>query len=815
MIRRLVLAAVSALVISGLAACQSSEEKAEEHYKAGMELLEKGDTDRALVEFRNVFQLNGQHREARQTYARIMRERGDLREAYGQYLRLVEQYPDDLEGNLALAEMAMRNGGWDDATTYARRAAETDPANPEAKTLVMIVDYRSALTAKDDAKMAKIIDEARALLKATPGLPLLRKFLMDEAMRQQDYKAALALVDEGIALNPEYDDFYPVRLAVLYELGQTAEITKQLKAMVARKPEDQATRNMLIGWYVVQNDTASAEAELRAQIDPAKEDFEAEGRLIQFLMEVKGAAAARAEISALLEARPDSAHAALYRSMLAGFDFEDGKRDAAIAEMEKVIADHPEAPELNKIKVALARMMSTVGNEVGARATIEQILADEPTNAEALKIKAQWLIEDDKTGDALIALRSAMEQSPNDPEILTLMARVHEREGNTDLMAEMLSQAVIVSGQAPGESLRYAALLQSQGKLLPAEDVLVNALRRQPDNPQLLGALGGLYLQMKDWARADHVVRTLNDGKTDAARQMGRELQARLLSASGKEKELSQFLQQLSTETEGLGAEILLVRDMLNQGKQDEALAQAAALDTKYPEDPQAGLFHALLLETVGKHPEALARLEALTAKTPAFEQAWLALISMQTQSGDSAAAAATLDKALAALPKSMMLRWSQAGVLEKSGDVDGAIAVYEALYAENSNMTVIANNLASLLANSKSDAESLERAHVIARRLRDSTEPAFQDTYGWIAFRRGNLDEALPHLEAAAKGLPKDPTVQYHLAMTYGALDRRDEALALLRGIEAQVPAPPQVLVDQVKAEIARIEALPPQGNN
>lgn len=815
MIRRILLGATTALVFSALAGCQSSEEKAEAHYKSGMELLEKGDTDRALVEFRNVFQLNGRHREARKTYARLMVERGNAREAYGQYLRLVEQYPDDFDGNMALAGMAMKNGAWDDSATYARRAAQIDPASPEAKAMVMIIDYRDAFVAKNDADMARITAEAAALLKDNPNLSLLRKFLIDEAMRTSDFNGALALADAGIALDPGYDDFYPVRLAALYQLGETDKITDQLKAMVARKPDDQAVRNMLIGWYVSQKDTAAAEAEMRTQVDPAKDDLDPEVRLIQFLLQVKGRDAARAEIEAVLAARPDSAHRALYQSMLAGFDFDDGKRDAAIAAMEKIVADNPKAPELNRIRVGLAKMMSQVGNEVGARATVEQILAAEPANAEALKLKAGWLIEDDKTGDALIALRTALEQSPRDPEVMTLMARAHEREGNTDLMSDMLAQAVEASGQAPEESLRYAVVLQSKGKLLPAEDVLVNALRRQPDEPRLLGALGGLYVQMKDWARADHVVRTLEGAKDESARRMGQELQARLLAASGQEDELTQFLSSMGGQTGGPGPEMLLVRDALNRGKTDDALAQVVALRAKYPDLPQIDLLQALVQASAGKAPEAQATLQALVAKTPDFEQGWLALVNLQAASGDAAGSAATLDKALAALPKGKMLRWSKAGLMEKSGDIDGAIAIYEVLYEEDSNQAVIANNLASLLANSRTDAASLDRAYTIARRLRDADQPAFQDTYGWIAFRRGNLDEALAHLEPAAKGLPQDPTVQYHLAMTYAALKRQDEALDLLKKIQTATPPAPAALLDQVKADIAKIESAPAQGNN
>ena len=92
-IRRMIAAVAIAATVGLLAACDSSEQRAEKYYQSGLEYLEKGDVDRALVEFRNVFKLNGRHREARLAYARAEMKRGNLREAYGQYLRIAEQAP--------------------------------------------------------------------------------------------------------------------------------------------------------------------------------------------------------------------------------------------------------------------------------------------------------------------------------------------------------------------------------------------------------------------------------------------------------------------------------------------------------------------------------------------------------------------------------------------------------------------------------------------------------------------------------------------------------------------------------------------------
>src|SRR6056297_71670 len=83
-----------------LAACQDTEERAEAHYQNALALLHEGDTVRAALEFRNVFDLNGLHLEARERYAAMLRETGDFERAYSQYLRLVEQDAGHVEGRI-------------------------------------------------------------------------------------------------------------------------------------------------------------------------------------------------------------------------------------------------------------------------------------------------------------------------------------------------------------------------------------------------------------------------------------------------------------------------------------------------------------------------------------------------------------------------------------------------------------------------------------------------------------------------------------------------------------------------------------------
>jgi cellulose synthase operon protein C len=96
----------AALLVSVLAvsACDSPEERAENHFQRGVELMSAGETDRALIEFRNVLEQDQNHTRGRLELARVLRSQGDTGGAIAQYLRLVELDPEN-----AAAQPSWRN----------------------------------------------------------------------------------------------------------------------------------------------------------------------------------------------------------------------------------------------------------------------------------------------------------------------------------------------------------------------------------------------------------------------------------------------------------------------------------------------------------------------------------------------------------------------------------------------------------------------------------------------------------------------------------------------------------------------------------
>jgi tetratricopeptide (TPR) repeat protein len=778
---------IVALLLMG-AACDSSEERAEAHFETASEYLEEGDLARALIELRNTLKLNGKHHDALLAMAEIRMEQGNTRGALNHYRRLVETFPDDPDGNREMARLAFQSSAWNDAERYASKAQELTPDDPRVAEVTTALAYREASLDKNEADQAQVAQQAQALIETTPDLEIARNVVLADLLRQQKFSAALEVIDTGIALHPQARDLYTTRLSLLAQLGDKRALEAQLKNMIDIFPDDPNVEATLVRWYISEQRIDEAEAWLRGRIDPAASEPEPRLTLIRFLSELRGTGQALQELETVMAETPlpadVAADANTFEALRAGFLFNTGKAAEAAGAMRALIASYdgqtPEGAELaklNRYKVSLSRMQASTGNQVAARALVEEVLLADPSDVEALKLKSRWQVLDDQTADAIINLRQALSEAPRDAEIMTLLASAYEREGNRELMTEMLSLAVEASNRAPEASLRYANLLAQQEKFRAAEEVLINALRLAPNDVSLLGMLGRVHLAMQDWARATQDVERLKQFESDQAQAIANELQAQLLAGQRKTDDLTTFLEQIGTGDISSAAAVIRVN--LLSGRTDVALERSAQLIEAHPDDPSAGFIRGLVLTIAGRYDEGIPLLEKMAETSPEVTQVWTSLYNAYLRNNQPEKAREALDRAVAAKPEDMDLQWVKAGAMEQNGDIEGAIAIYEDLYARNSTAVVIANNLASLLTTYRDDAESLERAYTVARRLRGVNVPAFQDTYGWIAFRRGDAQEALTPMEAAAKGLPNDPTVRYHLAEVYAALGRTEEARA------------------------------------
>lgn len=808
--RTVSLAAVSLSALLLLTACDSAEERAEGHYESAVELLGEGDVDRALIELRNVFQLNNLHIPARKLYAATMLERGQLGEAMGSYTLVSEQDPSDVESRIAVARIALETGNWEAFTLNTQRARELAPENPQVRLLWNVLQYREALQAEDSVRRAQIAAEVAALKAELPQDRILARVLVEDHILEQRYSSALEELDAALAIDPTARDFLQMRLALLAQLGQDDEVEQQLRDMIAADPADTESKTALIRWYVARGNVAGAEELLRADAYAEGAATEARVSFIAFVRQNRGDEAAREEVTALLEKGQDTE---ILRSLRAGLDFDAGRRTEAIAELENILATATEPSEVTRqVKVALARMLAMNGDQVASRQKVEELLAEDPTNVEGLKMRAATLIEQDRPDDAISSLRTALDQAPRDAQVMGLMASAYLRSGSRELAGEMLSLAVEASNNAPEESLRYAAFLLENENYSVAEPILVNALRLSPNNVPVLIELGRVYLGQQDWARLEQVEATLRRLETDETTAAADSLRvARLQSQDRTDEAISVLQSILQEQGSNGGAEFEIVRTHLQAGDVAAAESFVDGMLAENPQNDTLRLLRAAIFEATERSPEAEKVYQEMLTGNPGQETVWRALYALQAREGRFEEARATLERGLEAIPDAPNLQWALAGEYEREGNIDSAIGIYEALYERDTNSIIIANNLASLISTYRTDQESLDRAWSIARRLRGADRPEFQDTYGWIALRRGEVEEALAHLEPAAAALSGDPLVQFHLGMAYARAERRDDAIRQLRrAIELAGPADTRPQFEEARQEIARLEAVP-----
>lgn len=803
-------------VVAALAGCDSAAEKAAKHFAAAKDFVSQGDVPRAIVELRNALKSDETLTDARVMFAELLLQQDRKADAFGQYRYIVEKDPANLQATRAMAEISFDAMAWNDAEKYTAAGLALAPTDPGLLAVRTGLDYRKAVTDRDSGAMEGVAFKALQLLQEHPELLRVRRVVLSDLVQRGDLKGALAQADAGLALTPKDRDLNNVRLVVLGRLDDKPAMEKQILSMVSLYPDDEEVGRLLVEFYLSTGRADDAEAWLRGRITPEGKDPGPRKVLLRFLAQVRSLPVMRDELAKALAQKPLPPDVAAdetdFRMMKSAVDFTLGEKTQAMTALEAMLEGAEPSAQNDQVKVQLARMRLETGNPVGARALVEEVLAHDPGQNGALKIKSAWLIEDDNSKEAVRLLRDGLADAPEDSELMTLLANAYEREGRPELMADMLARAVEVSRQAPRESLRYASYLAKKGDTSGAETVLIDGLRRSPDSFDLLLLLAQVHLTMQDWPRTEQDIDAIRERfKTPQAAAAADELQARLLQGRGQGEALNGFLSDLVKKApQALAPRIALIRTTAQAGNIDQALTQAQALATEMPAAPEPQLLLAQLQLAASKTSEGLATLQALVAAHPDFEDGWQTLYAVQAGTGDTAGAAATTTAALKALPDSRNLLIMQAGGLERAGDIAGAIAIYEKLYDKNSEDLIVANNLASLLASTRSDAQSLERAWTVARRLNGSDVPAFQDTYGWLAFRRGDTAAALAALEPAAKGLPSDPSVAYHLAQTYVALGRKDEAKAeYKRGADLLAKGAPGYpgLSDEITAGLAAVE--------
>ncbi len=312
----------------------------------------------------------------------------------------------------------------------------------------------------------------------------------------------------------------------------------------------------------------------------------------------------------------------------------------------------------------------------------------------------------------------------------------------------------------------YANMLASAGKIRQARETLADARALDPDNPRV--AFGYAML-------------AANTGDTATAR-------ARLAAI-------------LQADHDTPGAYTLLGH--LAAGENDWGQAFGWYQLDQAPDDLASSRVNSLFALYHWKgYAQANDYLSQLELRFPGLAPTWAGVdASLLDMSGQSEAAWEALGKALARYPQVRPLRYQRALLADKLGKSGNALAALKRLVREEPGNPLYLNAYGYTLVEHTDryrDAYGyIKRALVVS-----PDEGAILDSMGWVLYRMGRPEKALGYLNRAWKQTD-DPTVAFHLATVYLALNRRNEAGKVLHTALGKSPKDAKLL--RLERKLAR----------
>jgi tetratricopeptide (TPR) repeat protein len=182
------------------------------------------------------------------------------------------------------------------------------------------------------------------------------------------------------------------------------------------------------------------------------------------------------------------------------------------------------------------------------------------------------------------------------------------------------------------------------------------------------------------------------------------------------------------------------------------------------------------LLESHGESPAAQELLDHLIEDEPARAPEVLAArAKIYSDSGNAQRAIEVLDRGRQEYPDSVDLRYAVASTYEDQGQVKLALRELKGVLKLRPDDPAAMNAYGYTLADHNEDLSRartlIERAYAEAPR-----NAAIIDSLGWVLYRQGHIEEALPRLKTAYAD-DRGADIAAHLGEVLWQLDRRDEA--------------------------------------
>ncbi len=395
-------------------------------------------------------------------------------------------------------------------------------------------------------------------------------------------------------------------------------------------------------------------------------------------------------------------------------------------------------PRTGDLLLQQHRVFANYPDKAAVKRLFDQLTQPYAALPEAHLVRAQTaLAVNDKAG-AVSAVDQALVLRPAWEPAALLKAGLLE-PGVPQL--DFLKRFLVANPSAHNVRLGYARTLVAEKRYDDARKEFETLLRLNPENPDVLFAVGILSLQLNDVATAEKNLKhfmTLGQGEQDAARfYLGQ-----IAEQAGRNDEALDWYRAVAAGEQKVPAHVRAAQLLVQQNKLDEARDQIAIARASTPTDTRLITAEAQLLRDASRFADA-------------FD---------------------LLSRGLADQPEQPELLYEVALLAEKLGKNEVLESNLRKLIRLKPDYAHAYNALGYSLADRGERLDEAQRLIEKALELAPD-DPYILDSKGWLLYRRGDRSGSYAVLNKALSLRP-DPEIAAHVGEVLWSMGRREEAL-------------------------------------
>jgi tetratricopeptide (TPR) repeat protein len=462
------------------------------------------------------------------------------------------------------------------------------------------------------------------------------------------------------------------------------------------------------------------------------------------------------------------------------------------------------APDYLPGWVLLADVASKEKKYDEALSLLENVFGRDPEYLDARRLQSTVLLAKGETKKAIDALERLDRTYPDTPIIKYELARAYLQNKNMNQAAAALDQALSLNPNYDDASLLLAQINLASGHGEKAIEPLSRLVKKQPDLRSAAFLLGTAYGSL---GRFDDAIRVLDEqaklAPNDAQAQAVLGLTLRQAKRYGEARQAFEHAAQLAPDNLSVLNQLVDL-DLLDKHF-DAAQQMVRTHFQKNADAPAAHFFQGKILAAEGKWDSAATELRKTLELDPNFSSAYDLLVETYVAANKLPQAASQLEALVKKDPKNMATVMTLALVYDQMKAYEKARDGYEKVLAVNPNFAIALNNLAYLYTD---QLNNLDKAYDLARRAHQlqPQDASTSDTLGWVLYKRGEYQQALPILQESAQKAADDPVIQFHLGMTAYMMGQTDLARVALRSAASSTKDFPGK--DESKQRLALLES-------